>query len=291
MAPDAGARPTRAELRMAAREQSRAQRRGAAKAATRTALLRVALPSMAALGVATAAAVTVQGEADEQRAQAARIPQQTAAEAPGAAQDGAQQAAARQAVERTAGDTASRGDARPVLSGAEAPAGADGTTAVAADGTTAVAADGTTAVDQAPAAEAPKPPEAPTVVLPVAQRGIGETFGEAGTHWAARHTGIDFPVDGGTEVRAVMDGTIRTQWNSAYGYMTILKMADGTEAWYCHLRSYKVRKGTVKAGDVIAFVGSSGNSTGPHLHFEIRPDGGKPINPLPWLLERGVDPR
>ncbi|MFI8079283.1 peptidoglycan DD-metalloendopeptidase family protein [Kitasatospora sp. NPDC086009] len=269
MAPDAAARPTRAELRVAAREQSRAQRRGAAKAATRTALLRVALPSMAALGVAGAAAATVQGEADQQRAQAAgRAPEQ-AAEAPDTAPA---RAAAQQVLAAGEADQASRGDARAPLSGTQ-PAGPAGGTALAAP--------------------APTPePELPKVILPVAQRGLGEMFGASGTHWAARHTGIDFPVDGGTQVMAVTDGVIRTQWNPSYGYMSILKMADGTEAWYCHLRSYKIRKGTVKAGDVIAFVGSSGNSTGPHLHFEIRPaGGGAPVDPLPWFLAQGVDPR
>ncbi|MEV6973004.1 M23 family metallopeptidase [Kitasatospora sp. NPDC093806] len=277
MAPEAAARPTRAELRVAAREQSRAQRRDAAKAATRTALLRVALPSVAALGVAAAAAVTVQGEADQQRAQAAgRLPEQATAAASGDnatyPSEQAAKAAAQQALATGNAAQASRGDARQPLSGAQP----------AADG--AAPATGT---DQAP------PPAArPAVSLPVSQHGLGEVFGAAGTHWAKRHTGIDFPVDGGTEVMAVTDGTIRTQWNPSYGYMSILKMADGTEAWYCHLRSYKIRKGTVKAGDVIAFVGSSGNSTGPHLHFEIRPaDGGAPVDPLPWFLAQGVDPR
>ncbi|MGW2542108.1 hypothetical protein ACWC5I_14870, partial [Kitasatospora sp. NPDC001574] len=86
MVPEAAARPTRAELRVAAREQSRAQRRDAAKAATRTALLRVALPSVAALGVAAAAAISVQGEADQQRAQAAgRLSEEAAAGASGPA--------------------------------------------------------------------------------------------------------------------------------------------------------------------------------------------------------------
>ncbi|MEU6235868.1 peptidoglycan DD-metalloendopeptidase family protein [Kitasatospora sp. NPDC047058] len=268
MAPDAAARPTRAELRLAAREQSRAQRRDAAKAATRTALLRIAVPSVAALGVAAAAAVTVQGEADQQRAQAAGlVPRQaTAADAP---DNAPAREAAQQALAAGEADQASRGDAREPLSGAQ-----PGPAPVA---------------DAAP--EAPKAPDGPVFVLPVAQRGLGELFGAAGTHWAKLHTGIDFPVDGGTEVRAVTDGTIRTQWNPAYGYMSILKMSDGTEAWFCHLRSYKIRKGPVKAGDVIAFVGSSGNSTGPHLHFEIRPAGGGPVDPLPWLLAHGVDPR
>ncbi|MFJ9441538.1 M23 family metallopeptidase [Kitasatospora sp. NPDC101235] len=268
MAPDAAARPTRAELRLAAREQSRAQRRGAAKAATRTALLRVALPSVAALGVAAAAAITVQGEADQQRAQASgQVPQ-------AAAQDtAAAQAAAAQAVAAGARAQASRGDARTPLAGAqptEAPAGAP---------------------TAQPTAEPTPEPAKPKVAMPVARHGLGELFGEAGTHWANRHTGIDFPVDGGSEVYAVTDGTLRTQWNPFYGYMTIIKMPDGTEAWYCHLRAYKVRKGPVKQGDVIAFVGSSGNSTGPHLHFEIRPPGSGPIDPLPWFLSNGLDPR
>ncbi|MGW1175951.1 M23 family metallopeptidase [Kitasatospora sp. NPDC002543] len=265
MAPDAAARPTRAELRLAAREQSRAQRRGAARAATRTALLRVALPSVAALGVAGAAAVTVQGEADQQRAQAAGRVAQSATES---AEGNAAQAAA-QAVAAGEPAQASRGDARQPLAGAQP-------------------AEAPTAQ---PTAEPAPEPVKPKVVMPVARHGLGEVFGEAGTHWANRHTGIDFPVDGGSEVYAVTDGTVRTQWNPFYGYMTILKMPDGTEAWYCHLRAYKVRKGPVKQGDVIAFVGSSGNSTGPHLHFEIRPQGNGPIDPLPWLLSNGLDPR
>ncbi|GAA2839594.1 peptidoglycan DD-metalloendopeptidase family protein [Kitasatospora sp. CM 4170] len=275
MAPDAAARPTRAEMRMAAREQSRAQRRDAAKAATRTALLRVALPSVAALGVAAAAAVTVQGDADQRRAQAAGlVPDQVT---PATAADSAPaRDAAQQALAGNDAPQASRADAREPLAGAQ-PAGA--------------ADPGGTDPAGAGAVEAPQQ-QRPAVSLPVAQHGLGEMFGAAGTHWAKRHTGIDFPVDGGTPVMAVTDGTIRTQWNPSYGYMTILKMADGTEAWYCHLRSYKIRKGTVKAGDVIAFVGSSGNSTGPHLHFEIRPASGTgPVDPLPWFLAQGVDPR
>ncbi|WP_316523704.1 M23 family metallopeptidase [Kitasatospora brasiliensis] len=274
MAPEAATRPTRAELRLAAREQSRAQRRDAAKAATRTALLRVALPSVAALGVAAAAAITVQGEtADQQRAQAAgQVPRTAADTAPDGAAAQAAQAVA------TGGQTqASRGDARRPLAGAqptEAP---------------------TEAPAAAPTAEpTPEPtpePAKPKAVMPVAQHGLGELFGADGTHWANKHTGIDFPVNGGSEVYAVADGTLRTQWNPFYGYMTIIKMPDGTEAWYCHLRAYKVRKGPVKQGDLIAFVGSSGNSTGPHLHFEIRPPGSGPIDPLPWFLSNGLDPR
>ncbi|WP_406298234.1 peptidoglycan DD-metalloendopeptidase family protein [Embleya sp. NBC_00888] len=130
----------------------------------------------------------------------------------------------------------------------------------------------------------------PKYFLPVTQRGLSAYFGSSGSRWAHTHTGIDFPVDLGTSVFAVMDGVVRTEVNSAYGNMVILTAKDGTEFWYCHLTRAKIRSGPVKAGDVIAYSGDTGNSTGPHLHFEVRPGGGAPINPLPWLRANGLDP-
>lgn len=130
----------------------------------------------------------------------------------------------------------------------------------------------------------------PKFLLPVKQRGLSAYYGQAGVNWMSVHTGIDFPVSYGTPVMSAIDGTIRTQWNSAYGNMAIVTAADGTETWYCHLSSTKLRSGPVKAGDVIAYSGNSGNSTGPHLHFEVRPGGGSPIDPLPWLRGHGLDP-
>ncbi len=130
----------------------------------------------------------------------------------------------------------------------------------------------------------------PKFALPVAQHGLSATFGQAGINWMSLHTGIDFPVSYGTPVMAATDGTVRTQWNNAYGNMVILTSPDGTETWYCHLSSAKIRAGSVKAGDVIAYSGNSGNSTGPHLHFEVHPGGGSAIDPLPWLRTHGLDP-
>ncbi|MFF3393714.1 M23 family metallopeptidase [Streptomyces sp. NPDC002669] len=130
----------------------------------------------------------------------------------------------------------------------------------------------------------------PKFVMPVAQHTLSAYFGQSGVNWMSRHTGIDFPVLQGTPVMAATDGTVRTQLNSAYGNMAIVTAADGTETWYCHLSSTKIRSGPVKAGDVIAYSGDSGNSTGPHLHFEVRPGGGAAIDPLPWLRSHGVDP-
>ncbi|HET9381285.1 MAG TPA: M23 family metallopeptidase [Streptomyces sp.] len=132
----------------------------------------------------------------------------------------------------------------------------------------------------------------PKFALPVAQHGLSAYYGQAGINWMSAHTGIDFPVSYGTTVMAATDGTVRTQWNSAYGNMMIVTAKDGTETWYCHLSTYRVSTGaTVKAGDPIGFSGNSGNSTGPHLHFEVRPAGGAAIDPLPWLRSHGVDPQ
>ncbi|MGW1815087.1 peptidoglycan DD-metalloendopeptidase family protein [Streptomyces sp. NPDC002125] len=130
----------------------------------------------------------------------------------------------------------------------------------------------------------------PKFALPVKQHGLSATYGQAGVNWMSAHTGIDFPVSYGTPVMAATDGTVRTQLNSAYGNMVIVTAADGTETWYCHLSTARIRSGSVKAGDVIAYSGDSGNSTGPHLHFEVRPGGGSAIDPLPWFRSHGINP-
>ncbi|MGW7429394.1 M23 family metallopeptidase [Streptomyces sp. NPDC054861] len=130
----------------------------------------------------------------------------------------------------------------------------------------------------------------PKFMLPVKLHQLSAQYGQAGVNWMSVHTGIDFPVQYGTKVMAATDGTVRTQWNSAYGNMAIVTAADGTETWYCHLSSTKIRSGKVKAGDVIAYSGNSGNSTGPHLHFEVRPNGGAAIDPEAWLRSHGLNP-
>ncbi|AWZ04817.1 MULTISPECIES: M23 family metallopeptidase [unclassified Streptomyces] len=138
--------------------------------------------------------------------------------------------------------------------------------------------------------EAAKEAARPKFAVPVARHGLSAGFGQAGVNWMSVHTGIDFPVSYGTSVMAATDGTVRSQWNSAYGNMVILTAPDGTETWYCHLSSAKIRSGKVKAGDVIAYSGNSGNSTGPHLHFEVRPGGGSPVDPQAWLRSHDLDP-
>ncbi|MBJ6622289.1 M23 family metallopeptidase [Streptomyces sp. DHE17-7] len=130
----------------------------------------------------------------------------------------------------------------------------------------------------------------PKFVLPVAQKGVGELFGAAGSMWSNRHTGLDFPVPMNTPVRAVTDGTVVAEWNPYYGNLVKMTAPDGTQTWYAHLASARIRSGYVKAGTVIGYAGSSGNSSGPHLHLEVHPDGGPAIDPLAWLRSHGLDP-
>lgn len=130
----------------------------------------------------------------------------------------------------------------------------------------------------------------PKFFVPVDQRGLSAVYGQAGVNWMSIHTGIDFPVRYGTPVRAATDGTIRTQWHVSYGNLMIITAPDGTETWYAHLSSTVFQSGYVQAGTVVAYSGNSGNSIGPHLHFEVRPGGGSAIDPAAWLRDKGLAP-
>jgi murein DD-endopeptidase MepM/ murein hydrolase activator NlpD len=127
-------------------------------------------------------------------------------------------------------------------------------------------------------------------VLPVSSGVNRDTFGMSGSHWANRHTGQDFPVPLGTGVRAVSSGKVlETGWAGAFGNRMKLLLDDGTEIWYCHLSSYVVTGGRVGAGEIVARSGSTGNSTGPHLHMEVHlgqnPTASDPLN---WLRSKGL---
>ncbi|MGI5349330.1 M23 family metallopeptidase [Streptomyces sp. CA-250714] len=128
----------------------------------------------------------------------------------------------------------------------------------------------------------------PKFVVPVKNHTLSARYGQAGVNWMSVHTGIDFPVSYGTPVMAATDGTVSTKHDASYGNMAVVTAKDGTETWYCHLSSNKIRSGEVKAGDVIAYSGNSGNSTGPHLHFEVHPGGGSAVDPIPWLQGKGL---
>ena len=117
-------------------------------------------------------------------------------------------------------------------------------------------------------------------------------FGECSALWSRCHTGLDMAAPEGTPVLAVANGTITDAgWAGAYGNRTILTLEDGTEIWYCHQAALGAEIGDqVVGGQPIGFVGSTGNVTGPHLHIEVRPGGGDPVDPYQALAARGLQP-
>lgn len=98
------------------------------------------------------------------------------------------------------------------------------------------------------------------------------------------HTGIDIPAPTGTPIYPASDGTvIAANWSGNYGKLVVIQHDRYTQTWYAHLSQINVSKGQdIKREDVLGLVGSTGMSTGPHLHFEVRLNG-EPINPEPWL--------
>ena len=112
---------------------------------------------------------------------------------------------------------------------------------------------------------------------------MGDGFGYPG---GRRHDGIDFPAPMGSSVGAAGVGTVTfAGFNSGgYGNLVVVQHRLGYQTWYAHLSRFAVSTGSAVAGGVrIGYVGSTGRSTGPHLHFEVRHNG-VPINPLPMLL-------
>jgi murein DD-endopeptidase MepM/ murein hydrolase activator NlpD len=129
-------------------------------------------------------------------------------------------------------------------------------------------------------------------VLPLSGYRLSATFGQTSYLWSTVHTGLDFAAPSGTQVRAVANGTVTSAgYDGSYGNKVVLTLEDGTEIWYCHLSAFHVSVGErVTSGGDLGAVGSTGNSTGSHLHLEVRPGGGDPINPYTSLLEHGVQP-
>lgn len=107
----------------------------------------------------------------------------------------------------------------------------------------------------------------------------------------AAHEGIDIANSLGTPIRAVMDGTVVNAGPaSGYGNWVVLKHDDGSKSIYGHMSKWSVSAGQrVKAGDQIAVIGSEGKSTGPHLHFEILPDGYTPVDPVKWFAAQQIN--
>lgn len=129
--------------------------------------------------------------------------------------------------------------------------------------------------------------------LPVAGSFVTTGYESSGSLWSSgSHSGIDFHAASGSSVVAVGAGTVvEAGWGGAYGNNIVLQMTDGTYTQYGHLSSIGVSVGqSVGAGQRIGLSGSTGNSTGPHLHFEARttPSYGSDMDPVAYLRAHGV---
>jgi murein DD-endopeptidase MepM/ murein hydrolase activator NlpD len=114
-------------------------------------------------------------------------------------------------------------------------------------------------------------------------------FGQYGL-WSSYHTGLDFNGETGDQIHAIADGVvISAQYDGSYGNKTVVQLADGTELWYCHQSAFMVSPGdTVHQGEVIGLVGATGHVTGSHLHVEVHPGGGDPVDPYPAMQQHGL---
>lgn len=134
-------------------------------------------------------------------------------------------------------------------------------------------------------------------VDPVEQYKLSASFAQAGNLWSSTHSGQDFAVSSGTPVVATHGGTVVKAGGNgagdgpAYGNAVVIKHGNGTYSQYAHLSRVDVRIGqTVRTGQRIALSGNTGNSSGPHLHFEIRtaPSYGTAVDPVAFLRSKGV---
>ncbi|MFC7260176.1 M23 family metallopeptidase [Streptomyces lutosisoli] len=133
-----------------------------------------------------------------------------------------------------------------------------------------------------------------TFVVPITGSYISTGYKAGGSLWSSgSHTGVDFHAASGTSVHSVGSGTVVTAgWGGAYGNQVVIKMHDGTYTMYGHLSSIGVSVGqTVNPGQQIGLSGATGNTTGPHLHFEARTTAeyGSDIDPVAYLRSHGVN--
>ncbi|MFI9629977.1 M23 family metallopeptidase [Streptomyces sp. NPDC052042] len=132
---------------------------------------------------------------------------------------------------------------------------------------------------------------------PVKRYELSASFGNDGSRWAHKHSGQDFAVPVGTKVGAAHSGVVVKAGSNgggdgpAYGNAIVIKHGNGTYSQYAHLSEIDVHVGqSVTTGERIGLSGNTGNSSGPHLHFEIRhtADYGSAVDPVPFLHKKGV---
>ena len=111
-----------------------------------------------------------------------------------------------------------------------------------------------------------------------------------GFRWGRLHAGEDFAVSTGTDLASMSSGSVISAGESGgYGNLVKIRYWDGTVSFFAHMSSISVNPGeSVQPGQIVGQSGNSGNSTGPHLHLEIHPNGGQAVDPGPWLVEHNI---
>ncbi|MCK8437872.1 M23 family metallopeptidase [Streptomyces sp. D2-8] len=200
-------------------------------------------------------------------------------------------------VASAADTTAASGTAGAVQAQAAAQAKAAKAAAVKAEKATKAAAAKKAAEKKAAAKKAAAKKAKPSWVDPVKTYKLSASFAQNGGMWQSTHSGQDFAVPSGTQVVAAHGGTVVKAGGNgagdgpAYGNAVVIKHGNGTYSQYAHLSKVTVKIGQiVKTGQEIAKSGNTGNSSGPHLHFEIRttPNYGSAVDPVKFLRAKGV---